>query len=103
MLIREQKQYGDRLCQYCGAEFVAATANQVYCSPEHTRRASNDKIIERYHAKRKAKTQERICPGCGSKLSKYNSDDICSPCQLKKKELDRIAFLRSIGFSYESE
>lgn len=103
MLIKEQKQYGEKVCLYCGTPFIAATANQVYCSPEHTRKASNDKIIERYHAKKQAKTKDRLCDGCGSKLSRYNEDPTCNPCQQKKKESDRIAFLRSIGFSYESE
>lgn len=97
------KTYGIKSCQFCGAEFEAATANQIYCSPEHTRQASNKKIIQRYHEKKKTKTQERLCDTCGNKLSKYNPDDTCSPCQEGKKEANRIQFLKNIGFSYEVE
>ena len=92
------KTYGEKTCQLCGEEFTAQKANQIYCSPEHTRKASNQKIIDRYHAKKKAKTEKRECDECGNPLSRYNPDSTCSPCQQGKKELDRINFLKSLGY-----
>lgn len=33
-----------------------------------------------------AKTPERWCPGCGSKLNQYNPGNLCAPCQEKRRE-----------------
>lgn len=88
---------------WCGDEFTASKSNQVYCRTECTRKASNQKIIERYHATKAFRTNQRHCDTCGGKLSRYNDESTCNPCQQNKKELDRIDFLRKLGFEYIEE
>jgi methylphosphotriester-DNA--protein-cysteine methyltransferase len=97
------KTYGIKLCLWCGDKFTASKSNQVYCKTECTRKASNQKIIERYHASKAAKVNDRFCADCNAKLSRYNEDSICNPCRQNKKELDRIDFLRKLGFEYINE
>lgn len=97
------KTYGVKDCLWCGGQFTALKANQVYCQSECTRKASNQKIIERYHAAKALKTIDRYCDTCDAKLSRYNDDLICSPCKQNKKELERIDFLRKLGFEYIEE
>lgn len=97
------KTYGTKACSWCGEEFQAVKSNQIYCSPEHTRRASNQKIIDKYHATKKLRSTDRYCDSCGNKLSRYNEDPICNPCQQGKKEMARIEFLKELGFEYIDE
>ncbi len=97
------KTYGERTCEWCGLPFTALTANQIYCEATCTRKASNKKIIENYHAAKNRMSQVRKCDECGSKLSKYNDEDICNLCQQGKKELGRIEFLKRLGFDYIDE
>jgi hypothetical protein len=100
------RTYGVRTCQWqgCGEEFTATRANQVYCKAECTRKASNQKIIDRYHENKAIKARlDRVCDKCGARLSRYNMDTTCSPCQQAKKEQDRIDFLRRIGIEYIDE
>lgn len=97
------KTYGERVCLECGGMFTASKSNQIYCKTECTKIASNKKIIERYHANKALKAAtDRKC-ACGAKLSRYNTDSICNPCQQGKKELERIDLLRKLGFEYISE
>lgn len=97
------KTYGIKVCLWCGSEFTAVKSNQVYCSTEHTRKASNQKIIERYHATKARRQKDRFCTTCSAKLSKYNEDPICNACKQNKKELERIEFLKRLGFGYIEE
>jgi len=98
------RTYGDRVCLECGNTFTASKSNQIYCKSECTRKASNKKIIEKYHAaKELKKAKDRRCDTCNSKLSKYNADPTCNPCQQGKKELERINLLRELGFEYVDE
>lgn len=101
------RTYGVRVCQWkdCGESFTATRANQVYCKSECTKKASNQKIIDRYHENKALQRAKigRECGECGSRLSRYNDDDICNPCQRSKKERSRIDFLRSLGIEYIEE
>jgi hypothetical protein len=97
------RTYGTKMCLWCGDKFTASKSNQVYCKSECTRKASNQKIIERYHASKALRVSERYCDSCQSKLSRYNADTICNPCKQNKKELERIDFLRKLGFEYIEE
>jgi|ERR1044072_3120360 methylphosphotriester-DNA--protein-cysteine methyltransferase len=97
------KTYGDRVCAQCGGSFTAVKSNQIYCKTECTRRASNDKIIERYHANKSLKIKERRCDSCDSILSKYNDTDTCSPCRQGKRELQRMELIKKLGFEYIDE
>lgn len=97
------KTYGNKICLECGGKFTASKSNQIYCRSECTRKASNKKIIERYHATKKLKANtDRKCE-CGAKLSRYNEDSVCNPCKQGKKELGRIDLLRKLGFEYIDE
>jgi hypothetical protein len=97
------KTYGIKRCLWCSDEFTALKANQVYCKSECTRQASNQKIIEKYHAAKKLKTFDRFCSNCSGKLSRYNNDSICNLCKQNKKEFERIELLRKLGFEYIEE
>jgi methylphosphotriester-DNA--protein-cysteine methyltransferase len=98
------KTYGTRECGWCGDDFTAVKSNQIYCKTECTRRASNQKIIERYHAKKAIReSTDRQCAECGKPLSKYNIETVCNPCQQSRKELDRIELLKRLGFEYIEE
>lgn len=97
------KTYGERFCEWCGESFTALTANQIYCQSVCTRKASNKKIIENYHAGKNRMIRERKCQECQSKLSKYNEEEICNLCQQGKKEMGRIEFLKRLGFDYVDE
>lgn len=97
------KTYGQRVCEWCGETFSATTANQIYCQSICTRKASNKKIIDNYHATKNRMSQKRKCTDCGSMLSKYNDEDTCSLCRQGKKEIRRIEFLKKLGFDYVDE
>jgi methylphosphotriester-DNA--protein-cysteine methyltransferase len=98
------RTYGNRVCLECGEEFTASKSNQIYCKIQCTRIASNKKIIERYHAAKALKSNiARTCSECKARLSRYNDDSICSPCEKGKKELGKIDLLRKLGFEYISE
>jgi hypothetical protein len=72
--------------QDCEIQFIAATHNQKYCSPECCRIATNRRIMEKYYDKRDQKNGKvRYCStGCGTKLSRYNDSKICSGCDIKQ-------------------
>jgi hypothetical protein len=79
----------------CDNSFTKKTHNQVYCSDECCRIATNDKIMERYHErKRRRSGKPRKCAECSVKLSRYNLGDICSKC-LAKSEVDDVISIKS--------
>lgn len=66
----------------CFNAFVKKTHNQIYCSDECCKRATNDKIMERYYEKKRLKNSgPRNCSVCDVTLSRYNESNICSVCQ----------------------
>jgi len=85
------------ICAYdqCDNEFTPKTHNQKYCSDECCRIATNQKLKEQYYDKKaRLAGKKRICKtkNCGTSLSRYNEDMICSKCKAakesaKKKEL----------------
>lgn len=95
-----KKTYGIRKCAWCENEFEARRSNQIFCQPTCTRAAANKKIIENYHASKRKRTEVRTCDDCGARLSKYNDDDTCSPCRIKRRDEERIDLLRRLGFEY---
>jgi len=83
------------LCAYepCGKEFDRKTHNQKYCDAECCRKATNERIMERYYEKRDARSGsiERKCQRCSKKLSRYNENAHCGACSsLKKPEKDKL-------------
>lgn len=97
------RTYGKKLCDWCSIEFISTRANQIYCTNECCKYATNKKILERYHANKDKKRNKPEYCECGSKLSKYNHSDECHSCQLKKEDSKRIDLLKTLGFSYESD
>jgi len=77
-------------CLYCGEPFTPKRKNQKYDTTECSKRASNDKTKARYHSNKEVK--EKICAGCGSKLSKYNDTDLCALCIAKNRNGSKIDF-----------
>lgn len=66
----------------CGKEFQMQTHNQKYCDAECCRIATNARIKEKYHADRaRRQDSNRRCNSCGNKMSVYNMDYTCGPCQ----------------------
>ena len=66
----------------CAKEFERKTHNQKYCSDECCRIATNRRIMEKYYEKKEIKNgRERICKNCKTKLSRYNSSNICANCE----------------------
>lgn len=71
----------------CEEKFDKKTHNQKYCSDECCRLATNERIMEKYYAKRDQRQgKARYCNSCGeTKLSRYNDSMICSACKTKKE------------------
>jgi hypothetical protein len=68
-------------CAYCNKDFVKKTHNQKYCDAECCRKATNERIMERYYEKRdNRRGRERYCHDskCQIKLSRYNEENFCS-------------------------
>ena len=81
------------------------THNQKYCSDECCRIATNQRIMEKYYARRDQRQgKERICGDCKiTKLSRYNDDNVCSSCKSKKNiELNNslLDILSSASFAF---
>jgi hypothetical protein len=69
----------------CGATYKPATHNQIYCSPECCRVATNRRIKQKYHEnKARLSGSTRRC-ACGAALSRYNKSTVCSACKAKKE------------------
>ena len=71
----------------CDEEAERKTHNQKYCSDECCRLATNQRIMEKYYAKRDQRQgKARYCNKCGTtKLSRYNDSLICGPCKVEKE------------------
>ena len=87
----------------CNNEFEPKTHNQKYCSDECCREATNLKIKQKYYEKKeRLNGKKRTCSSknCSTILSRYNSSNICEPCQAKEKFEDRsnvIGMMRSVS------
>ena len=71
----------------CQNTYIKAVHNQIYCSPECCKIATNQRLLARYHEnKRKIKNGKRICikKDCDTLLSQYNKENICENCKLKR-------------------
>lgn len=77
------------VCAREGCEEVAErkTHNQKYCSDECCRLATNQRIMEKYYAKRDQRQgKARYCKECGkTRLSRYNDSLICGACKVRKE------------------
>ncbi len=94
------RTYGLKQCAYCPTEFEAKRVNMIYCSNECCRAATNAKLIAKYHSNKLAANTERFCKDCGCKLSKYNKDAACHPCQNRAESSKRKEMLAKLGIEY---
>lgn len=71
----------------CDVEAERKTHNQKYCTDECCRLATNQRIMEKYYAKRDQRQgKTRYCKDCGkTRLSRYNDSQTCSPCMMKRE------------------
>lgn len=85
----------------CNREFEKKTHNNIYCSPECCKIATNRKIMERYHKKKamRGKPQECSSDDCQNVLSKYNVGGLCSECEAKKKS-DEMSAIKDMFSAY---
>lgn len=85
----------------CGIDFEPKTHNQKYHSDECCRVATNKKIMEKYYEKKAIRAgSKRLCQKCGSHLSRYNDQKICSKCEKNSLISNRskiIEMLNDIG------
>ncbi len=87
-----------KVCAYgeCGLKFEAKTHNQIYCSDDCCRKATNARLMEQYY-ERKARRQGhiRVCEndGCNTRLSRYNDGRECQKCASAKKSESRKQLL----------
>jgi hypothetical protein len=73
-------------CVECKEDFEFKTHNQKYCSQQCCRISTNKRIMEKYYAKKERLSgSTRLC-SCGSKLSRYSPDLICTLCYQKNKK-----------------
>jgi len=87
------------LCAYCKKEFDRKTHNQKYCDADCCRKATNERIMQRYYEKRdNRRGKERMCiaKGCTTRLSRYNEEEVCS-VHAKKLSPEREQLLRILG------
>lgn len=84
-------------CAYCNKGFDKKTHNQKYCDSDCCRKATNERIMQRYYEKRdNRRGKERHCETCNKKLSRYNEESKCSSCAtLKSPSRDKL--LKIIG------
>lgn len=77
------------ICSYseCDNEFTPGTHNQIYCSDECCKQATNAKIMERYYRKKARRNGTNLqCSECKQQtLSRYSDNEVCSSCRNAKK------------------
>jgi len=82
----------------CSKNFEPKTHNQKYCSDECCRIATNRRIMEKYYEKKAIRNgMSRKCLKCKTKLSRYNSNNICSSCEKNNNINNRSKILGMIN------
>ena len=97
------EKYGLRQCPNCGKEFTVRRINMVYCEDQCRKKATNTKLMEKYHSRKKMKNMVRYCSECDTRLSKYNEHNKCNPCIRKDENTSRRALLNQLGIEYIDE
>lgn len=78
-------------CQWCDNNFETAISYQIYCSSECRELATKEKIAERYLQTRVYRRvgKKRNCKSCGTPLSIFNDEQICSACETNPQDVKR--------------
>lgn len=70
----------------CTVKFPKKTHNQRYHDDECCRLATNAKIMEKYYQRRAQRLGiARHCDHCGTRLSRYNSSEVCNACLIETR------------------
>lgn len=87
-------------CQWCDSQFETKISYQIYCSEECRNAATKEKIAARYMLLRRGKRtgKNRVCKSCGTKLSIYNDDQLCTKCITNPTDVSK-ALKQIKGFS----
>lgn len=81
----------------CQIKFSKKKANQIYCSDNCCQIVTNRRSMVKYHAnKARLAGVERFCD-CGTKLSRYNEDEVCNLCKARAKAEKRNELLAMIN------
>jgi hypothetical protein len=82
----------------CAKDFDAKTHNQKYCSDECCRVATNKRIMEKYYEKKAIRGgAHRECKRCKSKLSRYNTSNLCAICEKNNSLANMLDLKRMIN------
>jgi hypothetical protein len=80
----------------CEIEFSPQSFNQKYHNELCRKEATNRRLMEKYHERRRRRNGEiRICKteGCETKLSRYNESTTCEKCVARHREAKRRVLL----------
>lgn len=80
-----------KTCQWCDNAFEPNVGYQIYCSSECRDSATKEKIAQRYIVARRNKMigKKRYCKSCGSQLSAYNDEPICTSCVINPSDVSK--------------
>lgn len=78
-----------KYCQWCDNSFTSNISYQIYCSAECRNEATRQKIIDRYQEKKRANRKPRKCKMCGTILSMYNDNALCSNCDVNPSDVNK--------------
>lgn len=84
-------------CANCNHPFESNKKNQKYCSPACCRLATNKKIMAKYYENKKRLNGEKRYCECGQLLSRYNENNLCSPCAINNKKQNNQSILEVIN------
>lgn len=94
------------ICSWCSHEFEAKVKYQIYCSVECRDQATKEKILKRYQTnkiKNRSSKIRKCAGGCGSNLSIYNDDNLCSTCTVNQRKVDKMIKELKGLFEYEQD
>lgn len=78
-------------CSWCDNQFETSVSYQIYCSVECRESATKEKIAQRYAIKKRSQRHKRSrkCKACGTRLSAYNDDSLCTSCIVNPLEVNK--------------
>lgn len=82
----------------CEQDFERKKHNQIYCSDECRRVATNKRLMERYYERKDRlarKLEHSVYCKCGTIISRYNESGRCFNC-LQNGNVDNAALLTQI-------
>ena len=93
-------------CIRCDNQFIPNSTKQIYCSVDCRQESSREKILERYHIKKRQNRigrKKKCAGGCGTIISIYNDSGMCDNCLVNKNKFD--SFIKDLkGYiDYEKE